>query len=374
MDTAADAAGAAMLRPEAVCPEWLASILAEQGQALDIERVRVEPVGTGQLGETVRLHIGYGAAHGARHGPETLIAKFATTDANSRSIASAWKLYEREVGFYRQLAPRAGVRTPRCHGSVIDANGDFVLLLEDCSPARTGDQIAGISKPDALRAMREGARLHAAFWGQGDDPALAWLDTGPETGAGPERLAQAFYDPSVLRALWPGFRDRYADRLSHDMITVCDRFAERYEAYSRLLDRPRCVTHNDFRPDNMLFGADGALWVVDWQSAGLGHNAVDIAYLIGGAFTPSERRLAEADLLDAYHQELLARGVSGYSRGDLAQDYRHFSFAGINVAVGAAMMVKRTERGDTMFLTMLERHVAHVMDTGALAILSERSL
>jgi aminoglycoside phosphotransferase (APT) family kinase protein len=156
------------------------------------------------------------------------------------------------------------------------------------------------------------------------------------------------------------------------MIRVCDRFAERYEGYSRLLDRPRCVTHNDYRPDNMLFGETGQVTVVDWQSCALGQNAVDVAYLIGGAFVPADRRAIEGELLDSYHRELLDQGVADYSQAGLAEDYRHFTFAGINVAVGAAMMVKRTERGDRMFLTMLDRHVTHVLDTGALAILDER--
>ena len=64
--------------------------------------------------------------------------------------------------------------------------------------------------------------------------------------------------------------------------------------------------------------------------------------------------------------------MSDYSQADLRQDYRHFSFAGINVAVGAAMLVKRTERGDRLFLTMLDRHVRHVLDSDALTLLRER--
>jgi aminoglycoside phosphotransferase (APT) family kinase protein len=209
--------------------------------------------------------------------------------------------------------------------------------------------------------MRQAARLHAAFWNCGEDPQFAWLDTG--------RMAQPFYDASVLRGAWPTFRDRYGDVLTTDMIRVCDKLTERYEAYMAPLKRPRCVTHNDYRPDNMLFAPDGGVTVVDWQSAALGFNAVDPAYMIGGAFSPSARREAEAKLLDSYFRELAVQGVEGYTRADLEADYRHFSFAGINVAVGAAIMVKRTERGDRMFLTMLERHVAHVIDTGALSIL-----
>jgi len=345
-------------RPQTVSADWAQAMLARNGHVADVLDVTVEPVGTGQLGDTVRMTLTYGA----RQGPGTIIGKFAATSEASRQIASNWRLYEREVGFYRYLAEKARVATAGCYASVLD-EGSFVLLLEDCAPARPGDQIAGIAVPAAHAAIREAARLHSAFWDCGDNPDLAWLETGP--------LAQPFYDASIIRSAWPQFSDRYADMLTDDMKRVCDAFVERYEAYSRPLSSPRCITHNDFRPDNMLFWPDGQIRIVDWQSAALGHNAVDISYLIGGAFSPDDRRDVEQALLDTYHEELAEQGVD-CSRAELAEDYRHFTFAGINVAVGAAMMVGRTERGDRMFLTMLGRHVAHVLDTGALSILDER--
>lgn len=345
-------------RPEALDIGWLQRRLSEAGIGCDITGFDVEPVGTGQLGDTVRISLRYGAAAG----PDTIIGKFAAVSPDSRAIAKAWRLYEREVGFYRDLAGSARIATPRCYSAVLDGAGSFALLMADCTPARPGDQIAGIGLDPAHRAMREAARLHAAFWDCGENPAFGWLETG--------RMAQPFYVAEVLRGAWPAFRERYADVLSTDIVRVCERLAERYEAYNAPLDRPRCVTHNDYRPDNMLFGANGAITVVDWQSAALGFNAVDVAYLIGGAFTPDARREVEGALLDSYHRELVDQGVTAYSRSDLDEDYRHFSFAGINVAVGAAMMVKRTDRGDRMFLTMLDRHVAHVLDTGALEILN----
>ena len=39
------------------------------------------------------------------------------------------------------------------------------------------------------------------------------------------------------------------------------------------------------------------------------------------------------------------------------------------MAVGAAMMVARTDRGDDMFLAMARRHAAHVEDMDALSLL-----
>lgn len=344
--------------PDMLTAAWLEDKLCAAGFDCRIASVAIVPVGTGQLGDTVRISPAYAAGSG----PEAIIGKFAAASADSRAIAGAWRLYEREVGFYNKLAATARIAVPRCHAAELDVDGSFMLLMEDCSPARAGDQIAGLEPGLAHETMRQAARLHAAFWDCGEDPDFAWLETG--------RMAQPFYTADILRGAWPGFRDRYGDVLTADMALVCDRLTERYEAYIAPLARPRCVTHNDYRPDNMLFSPGGGLTVVDWQSAALGFNAVDVAYLIGGAFSPEARREAEAGLLASYHCELFEQGIASYSLEDLVADYRHFSFAGINVAVGAAMMVQRTERGDRMFLTMLERHVAHVIDTGALEILT----
>lgn len=343
--------------PDAIPADWLEGKLHAAGFDCRLAGLEASPVGTGQLGDTVRISPVYAAGSG----PSAIIGKFAAASADSRAIAGAWRLYEREVGFYNKLAAAARITVPRRYAAELDVDGRFVLLMADCSPARAGDQIAGLEPAAAQETMRQAARLHAAFWNCGGDPDFAWLETG--------HMAQPFYTADILRGAWPGFRDRYADLLTPDMVLVCDRLAECYEGYIAPLAQPRCVTHNDYRPDNMLFAPNGSVTVVDWQSAALGFNAVDVAYMIGGAFSPAARRDAEAGLLATYHHELTEQGIERYSLEDLIEDYRHFSFAGINVAVGAAMMVQRTERGDRMFLTMLERHVAHVLDTGALAIL-----
>lgn len=347
-------------RPEEIDAHWLEAMLASAGFAVKIAEVRAEGIGTGQIGETCRFHLHY--ADNNAGAPDTLIGKFSSTDPTSLEVARAWSLYAREVRFYHELAPRSRIALPRYYGARMDGAGGFALLLEDLAPATPGDQFKGLTNSDASRAVREAARLHAAFWEQGEGPELAWLATASR--------AQPFYGPEIFRSTWPGFRDRYGDRLTDVQRGVCDALADGYDVYNRPRPRPRCVTHNDFRPDNMLFGED-RLIVVDWQSVALGTGAVDIAYLIGGSYTPEARRVAEPALMAAYFDELQRQGVCNYARDEFEADYRHFTFAGINVAVGAAMLVQRTERGDRMFLTMLDRHVSHVIDHDALSPLRE---
>lgn len=324
--------------------------------------MEVAPVGTGQLADTYRLTLNWQHLQDGR--PTSLVCKLASSDAASREISAHWKLYEREVRFYRELAPQARIDTPHVHATGLAEDGTFFLLMEDLKDATSGNQLAGLQPGQAPAAIREAARLHASFWARGEEPALSWLETG--------RIAQAFYSATVFRSAWRDFRDRYRGMVPDDQLALCDAFSELYDAYEQPLSSPRCVVHNDFRPDNMMFGKQ-RLTVLDWQSVALGFNALDVAYLIGGGFGPDERRACEQDLLDLYHATLVAEGVTDYARAQLDEDYRHFCFAGIVVSVCAAMLVKRTDRGDRMFLTMLDRHVRHALDCDGIGLLRART-
>ena len=44
--------------------------------------------------------------------------------------------------------------------------------------------------------------------------------------------------------------------------------------------------------------------------------------------------------------------------------------AGLVMAVGASMLVERTERGDAMFMAMATRHAQHILDLEAIDLLT----
>ncbi|HYG28270.1 MAG TPA: phosphotransferase, partial [Caulobacteraceae bacterium] len=165
---------------------------------------------------------------------------------------------------------------------------------------------------------------------------------------------------------------RYAERLEPAHIEVGERLTERFDRWGELRQGPRCLTHNDFRPDNMMFATPAGgrpVTVLDWQSIGFGAGAVDVAYFLAGALPADLRRAHEAALLQRYHQGLVARGVSGYSADDLARDYRGGAFLLFLTAFFAAMIVKQTPRGDDMFMQMIASATRHIADHEALALL-----
>ena len=55
------------------------------------------------------------------------------------------------------------------------------------------------------------------------------------------------------------------------------------------------------------------------------------------------------------------------SLDDVRDGVRRPSFFGVTMAIVSPMLVERTDRGDEMFMAMVERHCEHVLDTDALA-------
>jgi hypothetical protein len=353
-------------RPEEASAAWLTDVLRDAG-VIDVQRVieaAAEPVGTGQMADSVRLRLTYDVP--ASRAPATVVGKFTPADEMSRATALALRTSEVEVRFYQEVAGTVGVRTPRCYFADVDtASAAFVLVLQDMAPARQGDQMAGCTVDEAALALDELARLHAPRWG---DPALehlAWLERRDDDGGEG--------NGELLRILFEGFVDRYGADLDDGVIGVGRRLFPRIHDYLRPRPGPRTVQHADYRLDNLLFGTDPrspTVTVVDWQTVTLGPGPADVSYFLGAGLMPEQRRAHEEALVRDYHQRLISGGVEGYSWDDCMTGYRRHAYAGYVMAVGASMLVERTVRGDEMFLTMARRHAAQVQDLDSESLLS----
>jgi hypothetical protein len=65
--------------------------------------------------------------------------------------------------------------------------------------------------------------------------------------------------------------------------------------------------------------------------------------------------------------------VDQYPFAQLEDDYRLTCFGGLLMGIGASMLVKRTERGDAMFVTNVQRHAQQAIDIDAEAMLPGRT-
>jgi len=345
--------------PSLVDGGWLTEVLRYAGvlgeaSVTGIERQRI---GTGQMGQNVAFSLAYDKpAPGA---PSAVVGKFPSPEPKSLAAAKTFRTYEREVGFYQEIAGTVDIRVPLCYLADIDlATGEFVLLLEDLRPAAQGDQLSGCTLDQATLAMDELAALHAPRWG---DPALAkieWL--GQYDDAQPNDQIRAVY-----QGLWPGFVAQYGPALTADALALGELFGARMSGWRRSWTPPYCVTHGDYRLDNMLFGSEEGgypLATVDWQTVGHGPGIMDAAYFIGNGLRVPDRRAHELDLLKRYHDGLTARGVDGYEWSRCLLDYKRATLSGVIMTVIASQVVACDDRGVAMFAAMAERHFAHALD------------
>jgi hypothetical protein len=347
--------------PESIDVTFLTGVLERAGfRGAKVLGFGAERIGTGQLGRCLRFRLELGGD--ARGAPRSLVGKFPSDDAKSRETGVALGLYRREVEFYRTLAPRLRIRTPRCYYAEVDGAGPaFALILEDMAPARPGDQLAGCSAEVARAAALEVAGLHAPTWGDATLREIDWV------------AATSGANRALYEGLLPSFLARYGAELDRDVIDILRRVVGTTGPPFEYPDEPFSVVHIDYRLDNLLIDETRTpprVTAVDWQSFVLGSPLSDVAYLLGASLLPEVRRPVERDIVRAYHARLGELGVRGYGFAQSWADYRRGAFAGFAVTVVASMIVQETPRGNEMFLCMARRHARHALDLGAEEFLS----
>ena len=324
-----------------------------------------EPVriGSGQVGMNLR----FAARSADPRVPSSVVVKLASPDETSRATGMALRNYEREVKFYREIQPTVDIRVPHCHfADWNEATGYFVLVMEDMAPAEQGDQILGCTPAEAAVAIDELARLHGPRWNDDSLFGVDWMERRASREDG-ERLA------GLVSMFLPGFADTLGERVQEETggsgMGFLSEMAQGIVEYVEAKGPAFCVTHGDYRLDNILFhrSTDGlSCAVVDWQTPGHGNGIADLAYFIGAGLLPAERRAHEWDLVDRY-----VAGIERYGhkvdRQWVERHYRREAISGAVMAVVASQIVGRTERGDEMFVAMAARHALQGMENGALS-------
>jgi hypothetical protein len=344
---------------EDLTADWVTAALRSAGHDLTVTSTGAARIGTGQMGTTYRVCLAYDG----EPGPPTLVAKVAGPDEASRAIVAPG--YAAEVGFYRHLATTLAVRTPRCwYAAIAEDCTRFTLLLDDAAPATPGVQADGCTAAQAAAAIDNLVGLHAPRW---DDPALhdlGFLMRADE--------ATASMMGEALVAATDGFVDRYQGRLRDGEPATLRAVAERIAEWQPARAGPVSVVHGDYRLDNLLFSpSSDEVTAVDWQSVGLAPPLRDVAYFLGTSLDVGARRAVEEALVARYHDALVAAGIGGYPAARCWDDYRVGQLQGPLITVLGCMYApgERTERSDAMFLAMIRRSCAAIVDLRSLELL-----
>lgn len=347
MTTSPETQVAIIRSADEITAEWLSAALGRPVNSVE----SVSAIGTGQMSQNHRV-VFSGPA-----GSESVVVKLASADETSRGTGVGLGAYYREIAFYQKLAGRIGRPVPACfHAAYDQAEGWFVLVLEDIASGIQGDQIVGCTFAEASLALRRLAAVHAPVFNDLSTGVQDWLNL-------PNPLTS-----ELLGALLPGFLERYDGRIAPEHVEVCRSFVSAADAWGADRRPPMGLIHGDFRLDNLIFTDDDCA-VVDWQTVTWGPAVTDVAYFIGGGLQVADRRAHERELVEIYHQELTARGVSGFTFEQCWEEYRRQVFLGLAMVIGPAMLVGQTDRGDQMFTLLLERVCQQIIDLGSLELL-----
>jgi len=312
--------------------EWLGAVLGAP-----VEAVQVLDSHSGTTGRARLALRGAGV-------PASVFVKFAPFDAEQRGFVAANQMGVREARLYRDLAAELPVRVPRPCYADFDAEGRYVMVLEDlvasgCSfPSPKDPRVAEW----AGRIVEQLARLHARFHQSprfaGD---LAWL---AERGTG----AGDFGASLVKLAL-----DRVGARLSPAFRRFAACYVARAPAIAALWNAGAAtLVHGDPHLGNLFLDGE-RIGFLDWGVIAVAPGMRDVAYVLCNSVPTELRRAHEKEWIDGYRSALAAHGV------DLAAEtawkqYRLFAIyswlaATATVAMGSkwqpeALALSSTER------------------------------
>jgi Ecdysteroid kinase-like family len=347
--------------------EWLTQTVRGAGIDATVETFTRRAMGEG-VGMMATLEL-VDLAYSDGDGPGTVVIKLPAVNDANRAVALAFDIYRREVLFYRNIADQTSAGTPRVLLAQVDSPEDFVLVLEDLSDYRLGDQIIGCNLADAEAAMITLGQLHAPFWDDVDRPELDFVPY--ET---PSTHGDALREGSLVG--WDAMVDVFGDVVPEHMRAVKDRFLAAVPAMQRwLVTAPTTIVHGDFRMDNLFYGQSAdhhEMVVIDWQGCLRSKGARDVGYLLSQSMPTELRREHERDLVATWHRTLVEGGVTDYSDEQAWEDYRRSVLAlWTLVVVIAGTLDASNDRGRAWMTEMIRRSATTIDDLGLLDLLPE---
>jgi hypothetical protein len=353
-----------------IIPEWLTRVLRAAGavQSSRVTSVQSGPVGQlGFTGQLRRLRVSYDKPEPGA--PRSLVAKFSATHPEARAAVHSMGFYEREIGFYRELAAECVVRTPRCYFGEVDMDsGASLLLLEDLTWMRNLKSTGG-SVQEAELVIRELAKLHAGWWGDGRIDKIPWLSM--------KGMMTPDQAPPVFSQNWQSFLGKLSVPVTEELLwagELCERYLY---AVSVLMytEPPRTLIHNDVQEDNLLVAGDDEPFVavLDWQLTTYARPALDLARFLVGYLDTPERCRHEDRLLEMYQSVLSERGAASYSFQQCRDDYRLalvLTASRLATAVGYHPGLTATPNG--FWNVAFPRYARALADLGVAELLQQR--
>ncbi len=344
-----------------VTDQWLIDILSSHQAFADapISSVDRQSVGDGigQVGEFNKVVVTTESAK-----QTTLFLKLRAPIEGMHAVALRYKMYEKEVRFYNELAAHMDVRTPEVYYADYDPETDNVaLLMEFLDGWHSPDQITGASHNQTLAAIKQLGAINAPYWNRTQE--LPWLPTMQT-----DYMQQTISDMAACS-------DIFFQRFAGDLPIAKSDFYQIIESWPAILDGLSegnlTLTHYDYRVENMFFSSDESeVAVIDWQLIGALRAGWDLAYLIGTNIPSEQRRANEQQYIDLYLDCMRDHGVN-YSEAELRHDMKWSLLGLCSIAViGGANFDVSNERSFELFKVISIRLFDAIAEHEALSVIS----
>lgn len=270
-----------------VTPAWLTDALGAKHPGVRVTEVEVldERASTNHH---ARLALTYAEAAGA---PDTLFCKMASLDAGHRIAIGATGMGAREAHFYEAIAASVPMRTPTCHFAGTDANGAFMLLLEDlgATGCSMSDGTWGISPDLAAGALEDLATMHIKFEDASRlEPIRRWASM-PSAGA-------TDFTVGMLGHVIASHRDALSDAY----VEVAEMYIADPDAVVGLWQAgTQTLIHGDAHIGNLFIDAS-RVGFLDWGLLTIMTPMRDVSYFLTMSMSTADRRRVEGELLQHY--------------------------------------------------------------------------
>jgi len=360
-------------RTKRITSEWLNHTLHDSGYLKDsnIESISREPWGKGEgfMSDMARLTITYDKE--SPNLPKTMIIKMPTTFRTALDIGLQYNVYEKEIRFYNEIAPKSPIRVPGLIYSDYDLEAKkYILILEDCSCYKMIDQITGLNYEQTKQALTSIADFHARWWDAPDLFSFDWI-TKPR-------------DPIMVKAFTETFRNSWdlavkseeflkflpeGGRKAGDMI---------YKHFPWLMedipDENMTLTHFDYRSDNLFFDTENSenpVIILDWANIVITGGVLDVGYLLGASIGVDLRRQIEKEMIKVYLKRLEENGITlDMDFDEIWRNYlKALVFCAWSYPLGFALLDRSDPRAIELFEEIGNRNFSAIIDNDATSIL-----
>lgn len=297
--------------------DWLRGVLRHAGFETSADRlIGVEVDGFGADGRGFMSHVvRVELVYDDDAAPGSVIVKLPPVDATRFRLGASINAFQREMRFYRDIAPNSPVCVPKCYYAGGDeTTGAAVIVLGDAKAWQPANQILGLKHEQAEATIDMIAAFHARWW---EAPELGGLEWVP---------GHAFDYDTAFATSWPDFVKEYRHWLTAEAIRIGDRLASSGAALGSAVDRsPRTLVHCDLRADNLMIdGPDPSrpVMLLDWQILSRTMGAIDPARLVCGSLETALSADGYRAYAQRWHRQLVSGGVSGYSDDEAWRDFR----------------------------------------------------